>query len=361
MHSPTSIHFCISRDGTRIAYTAAGDGPPLVKSVHLASSLEIDADHPVLGGMLGEIGRGRTLVRYDSRGMGLSDREVHDFSLERQVEDLQAVVEAVGLSRFALMGLAGGGAVAINYAIRHPERVTRLVLYGAFIQGKIARATTPEAQAEAETLLRLVEVGWGKDDPAFRQLYTSQYVPDGSTEQFHALNELLRRMASPANASRFMRELHRSDLRALAPRLACPALVLHARGDTRVPFEQGRLLAAAISGSRFVPLDSRNHALLRGEPALAQFAVELDAFLTAPTALSILRQQSFDELTRREREVLEQLARGLDNATIGERVGMSEKTVRNNVSAILGKLDVHTRAAAIVKAREAGFGAPSAH
>ena len=226
--SPPSIHFCTSRDGTRIAYAATGDGPPLVKSVHLASSLETDADHPVLGGMLGEIGRGRTLVRYDSRGMGLSDREVHDFSLERQVEDLQAVVEAVGLSRFALMGLAGGGAVAINYAIRHPERVSRLVLYGAFIQGKIARATTPEAQAEAETLLRLVEVGWGKDDPAFRQLYTSQYVPDGSTEQFRALNELLRRMASPANASRFMRELHRSDLRALAPRLACPALVLHA-------------------------------------------------------------------------------------------------------------------------------------
>ena len=360
MLSPPSIHFCTSRDGTRIAYSASGEGPPLVKSVHLASSLETDADHPVLGGMLGEIGRGRTLVRYDSRGMGLSDREVHDFSLDRQVEDLQAVVDAAGLSHFALMGFAGGGAVAINFAVRRPERVSRLVLYGAFIQGRIARATTPELKAEAETLLRLVEVGWGKDDPAFRQLSTSQYVPDGNAEQFRALNELLRRMASPVNASRFMRELHGSDLRALAPRLACPALVLHARGDTRVPFEQGRLLAAAIPGSRFVPLDSRNHALLRGEPALAQFAAELDAFLAAPAAFPTLRQSSFDELTRREREVLELLARGLDNPTIGERVGMSEKTVRNNVSAILGKLDVHTRSAAIVKAREAGFGGASA-
>lgn len=181
-------------------------------------------------------------------------------------------------------------------------------------------------------------------------------MPEGTAEQFIAFNEVLRRAASPVNAARFMRELHTADLRPAAARLRCPALVLHARGDRRVPFEQGRMLAAAVAGARFVPLESRNHALLPGEPALAQFAAELDAFLIAPTPAPPAAGSSFDELTRREREVLELLARGFDNTTIGKRAGMSEKTVRNNVSAILSKLDVHTRAAAIVKAREAGFG-----
>jgi pimeloyl-ACP methyl ester carboxylesterase/DNA-binding CsgD family transcriptional regulator len=356
-----SIRFCISRDGTRIAYAVSGEGPPLVKAIHLASHLETEADHPVLGAMLATIAQGRKLVRYDPRGFGLSDREVSDFSLQRHLEDFAAVVDAAGVARFAIIGFAGGGAVAAHYAAQHTERVSHLVFYGAFLLGRTVRSVTPEEKAETEMLLHLVEVGWGKDDPAFRQLYTSQYVPDGSAEQFSAFNELLRRAASPANAARFMRELHASDLRAAAARLCCPTLVLHARGDRRVPFEQGRALAAAIAGSRFVSLDSRNHALLPGEPALAQFAAELDAFLVAPAACAVAAQPaSFDELTRREREVLDQLARGLDNASIGEKVGMSEKTVRNNVSSILTKLDVHTRSAAIVKARDAGFGAAPA-
>ncbi len=354
--TPPTIRFCTSHDGTRIAYAASGEGPPLVKALHLASHLETEVDHPVLGAMLQAMAAGRKLVRYDPRGFGLSDRDVGDFSLQRHLEDFAAVVDAAGLARFAIIGFAGGGAVAAHYAAQHTERVSHLVFYGSFLLGRSARSVTPEEKAETETLMRLVEVGWGKDDPAFRQLYTSQYVPDGSADQFSAFNELLRRAASPANAARFMRELHASDLRPAVARLRCPALVLHARGDRRVPFEQGRMLAAAIAGARFVPLESRNHALLPGEPALAQFAAELDAFLVAPSAAKTATEPAFDELTRREREVLEQLARGLDNATIGERVGMSEKTVRNNVSAILAKLGVHTRSAAIVKAREAGFG-----
>lgn len=170
--APT-IRFCTSRDGTRIAYASSGDGLPLVRAVHLASHLETEADHPVLGAMLQAMAAGRKLVRYDPRGFGLSDRDVGDFSLPRHLEDLAAVVNAAGLERFAIIGFAGGGAVAAHYAAQHTERVSHLVFYGSFLLGRIARSVTPEERAETETLLRLVEVGWGKDDPAFRQLYTS--------------------------------------------------------------------------------------------------------------------------------------------------------------------------------------------
>jgi pimeloyl-ACP methyl ester carboxylesterase/DNA-binding CsgD family transcriptional regulator len=316
------IRFCSSRDGTRIAFAVAGQGPPLVKALHLASHLELDLHDPVLGPWLAEMARGRALIRYDPRGFGLSDREVRDVSLERHLEDFAAVVAAAGLGRFSLIGLAGGGAVAVHYAARHPERVSHLVLYGTFLLGRLARATTPEEMSEAEMLLRLVEVGWGKDDPAFR-------------------------------------ELHGVDLRTIAPDVRCPTLVLHAREDRRVPFAQGRALAAAIADSRFVPLDSRNHVLLPHEPALKQFAAALDSFLPTTDSAQAAGAALIECLTKREHQVLELVAQGFGNAAIGERVGMSEKTVRNNVSAILSKLGVHTRAEAIVKARQAGFGRDS--
>lgn len=351
---PQRIRFCTSRDGTRIAFAVTGEGPPLVKALHFASHLELEQDDPVLGPWLAELARGRTLIRYDPRGFGLSDRKVRDQSFERHFEDFAAVVDAAGFERFALIGLAAGGAVGVHYAARHPERVSHLVLYGAFLLGRLVRSTTPEEMAETETLLRLVEVGWGKDDPEFRQLYTSQYIPDGTPEQFRSFNELMRRAASPETAARYLREHHGVDLRTTAPEVRCPTLVLHAREDRRVPFAQGRALAAAIADSRFVPLDGRNHALLPHEPAWHQFAAELNAFLptsgSAPAAAAAL----IDGVTRREHQVLELVAQGLGNAAIGERVGMSEKTVRNNVSTIFSKMGVHTRAEAIVKARQAG-------
>jgi pimeloyl-ACP methyl ester carboxylesterase/DNA-binding CsgD family transcriptional regulator len=350
------IHFCTSRDGTRIAFAVSGGGPPLVKTFQLATHLELDADDPTLGPWLATLARGRTLVRYDPRGFGLSDREVRDVSVERHLDDFTAVVEAAGLERFALIGVAGGGPVAVTYAARHPARVTHLVLHGTFLVGRLARSRTPEETAEAETLLRVVELGWGRDDPAFRQLYTSQFMPDGTAEQFRALNELMRRATSGANAARFLRELHLTDLREVAPKVRSPTLVLHVRDDRRMPFEQGRALAAAIVDSRFVPLDGRNHLLLPLEPASRQFAAELDDFLPRAAAQARPARPSMAGLTRREHEVLELVAQGLGNAAIGERVGMSEKTVRNNVSAILGKMGVHSRAEAIVKARDAGFG-----
>ena len=351
------IRFCTSRDGTRIAFAASGSGPPLVKTLHLASHLETDPDNPVWGPWVYEIARGRSLVRYDPRGFGLSDRNVTDFCLARHIEDLTAVIDAAGLQRFALIGFAGGAALSVHYAVAAPERVTHLVLQGAFLLGRLARSETPEQRAESETLLQLVSMGWGKDDPAFRQFYTSQFIPDASSDQFRSFNESLRRAASPENAARMLREFQACDLRAVAPKVTCPTLVLHSTEDRRVPMEQGRALAAAIANARFVPLNSRNHYPLPHEPAWTKFIDELNGFLPPEGAAACNRDlASMNGLTGRELQVLELVAQGAGNALIGGRLGISEKTVRNNVSAILSKMNVHTRAQAIVQARNAGFG-----
>jgi pimeloyl-ACP methyl ester carboxylesterase/DNA-binding CsgD family transcriptional regulator len=354
--SSQQIRFCKSRDGTRIAFATSGSGLPLVKTLHLASHLETDPENPIWGPWMSELARGRMLVRYDPRGFGLSDRSVDDFSLERHVEDLEAVIGAAGLNRFALIGFAGGAALSVLYAARAPARVTHLVLQGAFLLGRLVRSATAAQVAEAEMLLQLISVGWGQDDPAFRQFYTSQYIPDASMEQCRTFNESLRRAASPENATRLMRTLQSCDLRNAAPMVSCPTLVLHSIDDRRVPMEQGRALAAAIAGARFIPLKSRNHYPLPHEPAWTNFIEELNAFLPPAPAPSRHELALLDDLTRRQLQVLELIAQGIGNVLIGERLGIGEKTVRNNVSAILGKMDVHSRAEAIVRAREAGFG-----
>ncbi len=351
------IRFCTSRDGVRIAYAGCGAGPPLVKAANWITHLEFDWESPVWRPWLSALTRHHTLIRYDSRGTGLCDWQAVEFSFEKLVEDLEAVVDAAGLERFALFGFAGGGALAVTYAVRHPERVTHLVIYGSYTCGQIVRSATPQELEETETVLKLIEMGWGKDEPAFRQFFTSQYLPDGTAEQFRSFNELMRKSATSKNAASLMRSWFSADVRTIAPRVRCPTLVLHPREGFRVPFEEGRALAGLIPGARFVPLDSRNLILLEQEPAWKQFVAEVDAFLPpAPAALADAVRLQLDGLTVRERQVLEQVARGLDNPSIATELGMSEKTVRNHVSTILSKLDVHSRAQAIVRARDAGFG-----
>jgi pimeloyl-ACP methyl ester carboxylesterase/DNA-binding CsgD family transcriptional regulator len=351
------IRFCSSRDGVRIAFATSGEGPPLVKPANWVSHLELDWQSLVWRPWLAELSRRHTLIRYDARGCGLSDREGVEFSFERYVEDLEAVVEAAGVKDFALIGLTGGGPTAIAYAARKPTRVSRLVLYGAFARGRIVRAANAQEIEEAQTLLKLIELGWGKDDAAFRQFVSSQLLPDGSIDQLRSYNELIRRCASPENAAELTKAWYGIDVRALAAQIRCPTLVLHPRGGFRVPFEEGRILATLIPGARFVPLESRNHMLLEQEPAWRRFVAELEDFLPAATAAPARDTElRLDELTAREREVVELVAQGLDNPTIARRLGMRDKTVRNHVSAILSKLDLHSRSEVIVRAREAGFG-----
>lgn len=351
-----SIRFCTSRDGTRIAYATMGKGPPLVRAAHTMTHLELEPDSPVWQPWLRALSRTNTYVRYDQRGCGLSDREVRDFSLEAYVADLKAVVDATGFDRFALVGASQGSAISIAYATRHPERVTHMILYGGYARGFAKRNPTPEQLREARAMLELVELGWGRENPAYRQMFTSQYIPDSTREQAAWFNELERMSTTPECAARIFASWSEIDVTDLARQIRCPTLVLHARGDVRAPFEEGRLIAGLVPGARFVPLESRNHVLLEGEPALAQLFAEMHAFLRdggdAATGAT-----AFPDLTPREREILDLLAHGLDNMQIAARLDISEKTVRNNITPILDKLEVESRSQAIVRAREAGFAA----
>ncbi len=350
------IRFCTSKDGTRIAYAVCGEGPPLVRAGHGTSHLEYEWECLVWRPWLELLSRRHTLIRYDMRETGLSDRDV-ECSFERYVEDLAAVVQAAEVKRFELLGMTGGGALAVAHAARHPDQVSHLVLYGTPASGRMVRSTTPQQVEETEFLLKAIELGWEHDDPSFRQAYTSGFLPDGTAEQFRSFNEFMRSATSAASAARLMRAWFMTDVRQLAPQVRCPTLVLHARGDLRVPFDEGRSLAALIPGARFVPLDSRNHFLLEQEPAWQQLITELDGFLktrsTAPVG-------SLDGLTAREHAVLEVLVQGLDTDVMAERLGMSEKTVRNHLSTIFSKLGVANRVQAIVWAREKGVGNKSA-
>ena len=273
------IRFCRSADGVQVAYATSGDGPPLVKAAHWMSHLDYDWESPIWRHWLQELSRGHRFVRYDERGCGLSDWNVDQVSIETKVADLEAVVDSCGLERFALLGISGGGPASVAYAARHPERVSKLVLYGAFARGRMARARTMEEKREAELMVELAELGWGRDDPAFRHVFSLQFMPDGTREQWAAFDELQRRTATPANAARIMEATADLDVASLAPRVQAPSLIIHARGDMRAPLDEGRSLATLIPDSRLVVLDSSNHILLHDEPAWARFLVELDSFL----------------------------------------------------------------------------------
>ncbi|MCE9660407.1 MAG: alpha/beta fold hydrolase [Burkholderiales bacterium] len=356
MRSQQDLRFCTSADGTRIAIASIGSGPPLVRAAHWLSHVEHDLASPVWGPWLAELSKQHTYLRYDQRGCGLSDTDVGDFGLDAWVADLEAVVAASGLKRFPLIGMSQGGAVAIAYAVKHPERVSHLVLVGAYAQGAARRAVTPEERLEAETLVRLIRIGWGRDNAAFRHVFTNQFIPGGTPAQHAWWNELERLTATPENAARTLEAFHEVDVAALAQQLQVPTLVLHARGDARVPFDQGRQLAALIPGARFVPLQSDNHVLLAGEPAWPGFLAELRAFLGATPAEGLEGAASEAALTPAEREVLRLVAQGLDNTAIALQLKKSEKTVRNQVSSIFDKLGVRTRAEAIVHVRDRSAG-----
>lgn len=272
------IHFCTTADNIRIAYATVGEGPPLVKAANWLSHLEYDWGSPIWRHLLAEASRDHTFIRYDERGNGLSDWNVADLSFEAFVEDLESVVEAAGVDRFPLLGVSQGGAVAIAYAVRHPEKVSHLILYGAYARGWAKRASSEEIE-QREAQLTLVRLGWGKDNPAFRQLWTSLYAPDATPEQAQSFNDLQRVSTSPENAVRLLKEMGNIDVEALLPLVKVPTLVLHCRDEAGVPFEEGRLLAATIPGARFVPLEGRNHLLLEGALSWGKFVTEVRRFL----------------------------------------------------------------------------------
>src|SRR5262245_38934605 len=275
------IHFCTTADGVRIAYATAGQGPPFVKAANWLNHLEYDWRSPIWRPLLEEFGRDHLLVRYDERGNGLSDWNVSDISFEAFVRDLESVVDTLGLSRFPILGVSQGGPVAIAYAVRHPEKVSHLILYGSYARGWAKRTLSQQNRERWEAQAKLIQLGWGQDNPAFRQMWTSLYVPDGTLEQFQWFNEMQKVSASPENALRLINEFGRIDVKDLLPQVKVPTLVIHRRGDAAVPFADGRFLASSIPGARFVELEGRNHLLLENEPAWPRFVSEVRQFIGA--------------------------------------------------------------------------------
>ncbi len=272
------VQFCTASDGVRIAYADVGAGPPLVKAANWLNHLEYDWQSPIWRRLLQELATEHRLVRYDSRGNGLSDWDVRDMSFEGFVRDLESVADAVGLEHFDLLGISQGCAVSIAYAVRHPERVNKLVLYGGYARGRRKRSS-PAQNDEADALVTLIRQGWGNENPAFRQLFTSLFIPGGTAEQMQWFNDLQRYTTSPENAARMRAATNEIDVTNLLLQVGAPTLVLHCRDDAVVPFDEGRLIAAGIPGARFVALEGRNHAILASDPGWARFLEEIRAFL----------------------------------------------------------------------------------
>jgi serine/threonine protein kinase/esterase/lipase len=273
------IQFCVTRDGVRLAYSSAGSGYPLVKAANWLNHLDYEWDSPLWKHWLVEMTRHHRLIRYDERGNGLSQWDVKQMSFELWVQDLEAVVDASGVDRFALLGISQGGAVAISYALRHPERVSHLILVGAFSRGLMARGTE-EQMAARRALQTLVRLDWGRNNPDFKAMFTRFYIPHGSTlEQQQWFNDLQHISATPENAARLMTLVDEINVRHLLAEVSVPTIIFHGNQDKVIPAEEGRIMAAEIPSARFVPLNTANHILLAQEPAWPVFLDELGTFL----------------------------------------------------------------------------------
>ena len=272
------IGFCDVPDGTKIAYATIGSGPPILKAANWLTHLEFDWASPIWGQYFAEIARNRTFIRYDERGCGLSDWNVKNLSFDAFVEDLEAVADKLGLERFPLIGISQGCAVSIEYAVRHPERVSGMILIGGYAAGW-RKWASPEEQARREAVLTLTELGWGTDNPAYRHIFSQTFMPDAAPADLEWFDEFQRRTTSPSNAARFQDAFGHIDVSERLAEVDVPTIVFHSKDDQRVPLEHGRALAAGISNAEFVPLDSRNHILVDGEPALRLCIQKIAGFL----------------------------------------------------------------------------------
>lgn len=277
---PQRVHFVVGGDGANLAWAAIGadKNPPLIKAANWLTHLELDWEAPIWSPLFRQLGQSFQLVRYDERGCGLSDWEVAEISFATFVRDLEIVADAAGHARFPLLGISQGAAVSIEYAVRHPDRVSHLVLFGGYAAGWRATAE-PEEVAEREAIMVLTKSGWGRSDPAYRRLFSQTFMPGATQAELAWFDEFQRRTTSPENAVRFLQSFSLIDVRDRLAEVKVPTLVLHSRDDKRIPFEQGRALATGIRGAEFVGLDSDNHLLIGREPASAAFVAAVKDFV----------------------------------------------------------------------------------
>ena len=347
------IRYVTAPDGARLAWAEAGSGPTLVKAANWLTHLEYEWTSPVWKHWIQFFSSHFRFVRSDERGCGMSEWRAGRLTVDQWTDDLEAVIDAAKpVEPVTLLGISQGGAACILYAIRHPERVARMILYGAYARGAFRRGT-PLKESAYRAMIDLARVEWGSDNPTFRQVFTSRFIPEATAEQVQWFNDLCLKTTTGEIAATLFEARGNMDVTALLPSVRTPTLVLHARNDAICPVAEGQLLAAGIQGAEFVELDSRNHVLLEHEPAWQRFQDAVLSFVHADTG----RSQPFAALSARERQVLSLMAEGLSNAQIAERLTISEKTVRNHASNIFDKLGVWSRAQAIVFARDHGYSA----
>jgi pimeloyl-ACP methyl ester carboxylesterase/DNA-binding CsgD family transcriptional regulator len=352
--SSQRIRYLRTSDGVKLAWAEAGAGPVVVKASNWLTHLEYEWESPIWRHWMQFFSRHFRFIRYDERGCGMTDWNVDDISPERQLADLEDVVAAADIhDPFTLLGMSQGGATCMRYVVKHPERVSRLILYGVYPQGW-ARRGDENAAHEFDSIGALMRAGWGRNNPVFRQLFTSRFVPDATDEQLAWFNDLCLKTASGDNAATLFSSRAQIDVVDLLPQVEAPTLVIHAREDAVVPLSQGHLLASRLPNAQFVEVDSRNHILLEHEAAWQRFCEAVLDF-TGVGAPAADEDPAFATLSAREREVLGLMTKGLGNADIAERLAISEKTVRNHVSNVFDKLGVWTRAQAIVFARDRAF------
>jgi pimeloyl-ACP methyl ester carboxylesterase/DNA-binding winged helix-turn-helix (wHTH) protein len=273
-----TLHFAASADGTRLAFATAGTGPPVLRAGHWLTHLGHDRSSPLWRPFLDRLETRFALTRYDQRGCGLSDRDLGAATLERFVDDLEAVADAAGLERFALYGMSQGVPIAVAFAARRPERVSRLVLQGGYRRGRLVRASAAE-RAQGEAILTLIRHGWGAPGSAFLTSFAAGFIPGATREQLDSLADLQRLSATPDMAAALRDAVDRFDVAEMLGAIRCPTLVIHSRDDGVQPLDQGRKLAAGIPGAAFVALDSPNHVVLPQEPAWEVLFGALEGFL----------------------------------------------------------------------------------
>ena len=272
------IRYCMTSDQARLAYASIGNGPPLVKASNWLTHLDYEWESPIWRHWWAEFSKHHRMVRYDERGNGMSQRDVTEISFDTWIRDLETVVDAAGLDRFSMLGISRGGSIAIAYAVKHPERVSKLVLYGAFPAG-LNHHGSPKAREARRALESLVRLGWGVNNPAFCKMFTCRFVPNATPAHEHWFDDLQRVSTSAENAARLMEIDDNIDVRGLLRQIRVPTLVVHCDGDQVVPPECGRQMAAEIPDARYVSLPSANHLLLAEEPAWPIFLTEIGSFL----------------------------------------------------------------------------------
>ena len=346
------VRYATASDSTRLAWAESGTGPTLVKAANWLTHLEYEWESPVWRHWIQFFSRHFRFIRYDERGCGMSEWRGGSVTVDEWAADLETVIEAAQpAGPVALLGISQGSVACILYAIRHPERVSRMVLYGGYARGGLRRGQ-PAAQATFRAIIDLARVAWGSDNPTFRQLFTSRFIPGGTSEQLQWFNDLCRKTATGEVVASLLHSRGSLDITDLLGQVRVPTLVVHARNDEVTPIAEGRLLASGIQGAEFVEVDSRNHILLEQEPAWERFCEAVLGFLTTEqtAAGSVVAA-----LSSRERQVLALMADGLSNTAIADRLNISEKTVRNHASNLFDKLGVWSRAQAMVFARDHGF------